>query len=125
MNADIESIIDPETKLRPHEKVSTLHHVLIEHNDLCRRIKKYHGFWAKFLMATYFFLVAMICFTTFQAFFTHNTFVTRFIMILLTLENCVLITKISIAASLLSTEVSLYVHFAFVHLVFVHFAFQY
>lgn len=42
VNNDIESIIDPNTRMKPTERCSTLHHVLIEHNELCMKIKGLH-----------------------------------------------------------------------------------
>jgi len=38
VNDDIESIIAPDNRMKPNERCSTLHHVLIEHNELCMKI---------------------------------------------------------------------------------------
>ncbi len=51
-------------------------------------------------------LVAVICYTTFQAFFTYNLFIVRTVMFVLALEASYLITKVSISASRLANEVS-------------------
>lgn len=49
--------------------------------------------------------IAVICYTTFQAFFTYNTSTVRTVMFAMTLEASYLLTKISIAASRLANEV--------------------
>lgn len=69
--------------------------------------KEYNKFWSKFIMATYFLYVAIICYTIFQAFFTFNLFTVRIIMIIMTIQASYLITKISMVASNMSDEVSL------------------
>ena len=105
VNNDIESIIDPNNRMKPNERCSTLHHVLIEHNELCMRITDYNTFWSNYLLYSYFLIVALICYTTFQAFFTYNLIVVRTMMFILALECAFLITKISVSASLLANEV--------------------
>jgi hypothetical protein len=50
--------------------------------------------------------VAIICYCTFQAFFTYNLFIVRTVMFALALEASYLITKISVSASRLANEVS-------------------
>ena len=56
-------------------------------------------------MYSYFLFIAVICFTTFQAFFTYNTATVRTIMFMVTLEGAYILTKVSIAAARLATEV--------------------
>jgi len=72
---------------------------------LFMRITDYNIFWSKYLMYTYFMLVAIICYTTFQAFFTYNTLIVRAVMFALTLEAAYMITKVSVCASRLANEV--------------------
>ncbi|CAG2115416.1 unnamed protein product [Medioppia subpectinata] len=104
VNEDIESIIAPDNRMKPNERCTTLQHVLNEHNELCIKIKQYNIFWAKYLMYTYFMFVAVICYTTFQAFFTYNRTLVRAVMFSLTLEAAYLITKVSVGASRMANE---------------------
>ena len=56
-------------------------------------------------MQTYFLFVAIICYTSFQAFFTYNTYTVRTVMFAMTLEASYLLTRVSIAASRIANEV--------------------
>ncbi|CAG2161527.1 unnamed protein product [Oppiella nova] len=109
VNEDIESIIAPDNRMKPNERCATLHHVLNEHNELCIKIKQYNVFWAKYLMYTYFMFVAIICYSTFQAFFTYNRTLVRAVMFSLALESAYLITKVSIAASRMANELRMFI----------------
>ena len=66
----------------------------------------YNAFWAKYIMYSYFLFIAVICFTTFQAFFTYNSTSVRTVMFMMTLECAYILTKVSIAAARLANEVS-------------------
>lgn len=137
VNNDIETIISPETRLKPNERCAMLYHILCEHNKICVEIhgkylflmffflhifyifnhfiykiiffykyKDYNRFWSKYIMQTYFLFVAIICYTSFQAFFTYNTNTVRTVMFAMTLEACYLLTRVSIAASRIANEVN-------------------
>lgn len=74
-------------------------------NNLCKKISEYNRFWSKYIMQTYFLFVAIICYTSFQAFFTYNTYTVRTVMFAMTLEASYLLTRVSIAASRIANEV--------------------
>lgn len=40
VNNDIETIISPDTRMKPNERCALLHHILVEHNEICIKI---HG----------------------------------------------------------------------------------
>lgn len=103
VNRDIEIIISQ--RLKANERVAMLHHILIEHNELCLKVSEYNKFWAKFLMATYFFLIAIICFTMFQAFFTTNYITVRLVMFIYSCTCAYIITRISVSAAIMSNMV--------------------
>ncbi|KAH7644892.1 uncharacterized protein LOC124499942 [Dermatophagoides farinae] len=104
VNNDIETIISPETRLKPNERCAMLYHILCEHNKICVEIHEYNRFWSKYIMQTYFLFVAIICYTSFQAFFTYNTYTVRTVMFAMTLEASYLLTRVSIAASRIANE---------------------
>ncbi|XP_054163085.1 uncharacterized protein LOC128960939 [Oppia nitens] len=104
VNEDIESIIAPDNRMKPNERCATLHHVLNEHNELCIKIKQYNLFWSKYLVYTYFIFVAVICYTTFQAFFTSNRTMVRAVMFTMAVEAAYLFTRVSVNASRLANE---------------------
>lgn len=124
VNNDIETIIAPDTRMKPNERCALLHHILNEHNEICMKIHgkfqclnfravtlywilivEYNTFWSKYIMQTYFLFIAVICYTTFQAFFTYNTNTVRTVMFAMTLEASYILTKVSIAASRMANEV--------------------
>lgn len=76
---------------------------MIQYNDSnedCNR------FWSKYIMQTYFLFIAIICYTTFQTFFTYNNTTVRLFMFSTTVVTGLILTKVSIAASRLTNEVS-------------------
>lgn len=93
--------------MKANERVALLHHILIEHNSLCLKVSEYNKFWSSHLMATYFFLVAIVCFCSFQAFFTANLMVVRMFMFFTALLAGFIITRISASASVMSNKVIL------------------
>lgn len=103
VNKDIEFIISH--RLKANERVAMLHHILIEHNELCLKVSEYNKFWARYLMGTYFLLVSIICFTAFQAFFTSNLVIIRLIMFIAASLAAYIITKLSISAAIMSNLV--------------------
>lgn len=54
VNNDIEYIINPENRMKPNERSTMLHQILVEHNELCIKVTNYNQFWSKYLMYTYF-----------------------------------------------------------------------
>ncbi|KAI2803722.1 hypothetical protein BLOT_007858 [Blomia tropicalis] len=100
VNQDIETIITQ--RLKANERVAMLHHILVEHNSLCLKVSEYNRFWARYLMSAYFFLIAVICFTMFQAFFTTNFVYIRLIMLIFALISGFFITRISVSAAIMS-----------------------
>lgn len=66
VNDDVEAIIAPNNRMGAEERSLALHHILIEHNELCIRIADYNKFWAKYLSYSYFLIIALICYSTFQ-----------------------------------------------------------
>jgi hypothetical protein len=93
--------------MKSSERIETLHHILVEHNELCLKIVEYNRFWAKYLMATYFFLIVVMCFTLFQSLFADNPVLVRILMFILFFEAAYIVTKISISAALLSNTVNI------------------
>ena len=93
--------------MKAPERVELLQHILHEHNELCRRVAQFNKFWAKYLMNTYFLMITIVCFCSFQAFFTHNFIYVRILMFYFACLAAFLITKISMCAATMSTKVSL------------------
>ncbi|KPM04507.1 hypothetical protein QR98_0029560 [Sarcoptes scabiei] len=58
-------------------------------------------------MQTYFLFIAIICYTTFQTFFTYNNTTVRLFMFSTTVVTGLILTKVSIAASRLTNEAHL------------------
>ena len=118
VNRDIEIIINQ--RLKANERVAMLHHILIEHNELCLKVAEYNKFWAKYLMANYFFLIALICYSLFQAFFTHNLILARLLMFSYACGSAFIITRSSISAAVMSNLVSVclrvFLFFSFLYL---------
>lgn len=104
VNEDIETIIAPDSRLKPNERCALLYHILVEHNEICIKISDYNAFWARYIMYSYFLFIATICYSTFQAFFTYNTVIVRTVMFMVTLEGAYILTKVSIAAARLANE---------------------
>ncbi|KAH9511210.1 hypothetical protein DERF_009681 [Dermatophagoides farinae] len=102
VNEDIEIIINK--RLKANERVALLHHILVEHNSLCLKVSEYNKFWSSHLMSTYFFLVAVICFSSFQAFFTANLVIVRLYMFGVALLAGYIITRISVSAAIMSNR---------------------
>ncbi|XP_027197681.2 uncharacterized protein LOC113792012 isoform X1 [Dermatophagoides pteronyssinus] len=102
VNEDIEIIINK--RLKANERVALLHHILVEHNSLCLKVAEYNKFWSSHLMSTYFFLVAVICFSSFQAFFTANLVIVRLYMFGVALLAGYIITRISVSAAIMSNR---------------------
>lgn len=103
MNEDIEIIINK--RLKANERVALLHHILVEHNSLCLKVSEYNKFWSSHLMSTYFFLVAVICFSSFQAFFTANLVIVRLYMFGVSILAGYVITRVSVSAAIMSNRV--------------------
>ncbi|KAJ6220566.1 hypothetical protein RDWZM_006378 [Blomia tropicalis] len=78
VNEDIETIIAPDSRLKPNERCALLYHILVEHNEICIKI---------------------------SAFFTYNTVIVRTVMFMVTLEGAYILTKVSIAAARLANEI--------------------
>ncbi|XP_054157217.1 uncharacterized protein LOC128955570 [Oppia nitens] len=102
INYDIETIIVDASRMKSSDRSALLYHILVEHNELCIKIFDYNRFWAKWLMSTYFFMGAQLCFTLFQALFTTNPLLVRVLMFVLASESAYILTTISVNAAILS-----------------------
>ena len=96
------------TRMKAPDRVELLKHILQEHNELCRCVAQFNKFWAKYLMNSYFLMITIVCFCSFQAFFTHNFIYVRILMFYFACLAAFLITKISMCAATMSTKVRTY-----------------
>lgn len=64
----------------------------------------YNRFWCRYIWHSYFMFISVICYTTFQAFFSYNSYTVRTIMFTATLEGVWILTRMSMAAARLSIE---------------------
>ncbi|KPM03556.1 hypothetical protein QR98_0019890 [Sarcoptes scabiei] len=99
---DIGSLID--RRLKANDRIALIQNILVEHNSLCLKVFEYNKFWASYLMSTYFLLVSVICFSTFQAFFTDNIVSVRIFMSLVAMIAGLIITRISMSAAVMSNK---------------------
>ncbi|UXI20951.1 BLTX81 protein [Sarcoptes scabiei] len=102
VNQDIGSLID--RRLKANDRIALIQNILVEHNSLCLKVFEYNKFWASYLMSTYFLLVSVICFSTFQAFFTDNIVSVRIFMSLVAMIAGLIITRISMSAAVMSNK---------------------
>ncbi|UXI22066.1 Agrin [Sarcoptes scabiei] len=107
VNQDIETIISSDPRMKPNERCAMLYRILVDHNKTCSEIHDCNRFWSKYIMQTYFLFIAIICYTTFQTFFTYNNTTVRLFMFSTTVVTGLILTNVSIAASRLTNEAHL------------------